>query len=1697
MLGTLRLWAEVFKVSPDGQGYMWEKLSNGLILTKIISEFMTDEQCIHILAKNVDQQYILDVILSPQTSELKQTSDCFVYWKDQKTHVVWGLNFSSSYDSQKFMEKFEHCKKLNRPHHNINHLHKHVSLNDFGGKFKSTAQDVKYKSEANFAENDHKFVKLSYSSDIMTKKDAKTIELHSHDKCQLACNNNLKSSHYVPLSRSKTLNLNQTIFTNTAYTNMKPCVHSKEYKSDGEDNLSVIFSTLNPPPVKSYSNEKLLMPQNMNSRYYSKSFNNQHIPLFDLTHISGTSDVKHLASSKSQSFVKYEHADKNNLYNYNMFYEFDHKKDNGFREYTFGDSPVKHKSEETYFSAKILSEDADFNRENSISLKTDQSSNVTDTSIYNYKLRKFKNHDEIANSSNFALASNNKCLNTSSDFNQKEIPIPRKNDYRRSQSHHYISKSATMPSTSQQMPASKPNLEMNKGSNITQFSPYGYWSRAIRKTGWLNVKHWLTNKKNKLDLASKRSWKKYWVCLKGPTLLFYATSDQENSQAKKVLHHMLIIEGAIVQAVPEHPKKENLFCLSINSGDVLMFQAGSYPELENWISAIHISCAASLARHHGKENIIKILTHEIFKLNYNIEMDTRMKNMGEAQLTIVSDSNNRQAILKQIKKWEFRIEEMALEKYRYQSYKASLLNSELPNPKSLMVYSSKSMKSYLSKMNISNTVSSFHAHVSIRMQSYNCSTNDYNRKLGAYFSTSTTFMDAKSNESNSDVEKNLKRIMSPGSSKAHFKNSLSNHISQSHHNIKEYLSQPNTPTNGPKNSKKSVENLMNSCVNSLLDSNVDENVIVTPNGTVNFEDKVIKINLPRNEKLVMSLNERMTIEDLLLTVCYKIRYNPSEYFFKFKHASPNGKYTVPDLHTYVHENSIIGIDLCPKSVFNVELLRSSTMQKFGFSIQAEICSKIHKPDELVVYIAEVNKDSIGYQKGLSNGDEILSINKKSVADLDMMFVENFLQQSSKVLLLIRSCQIEPPKRDGEKNFLKDLKEKINEKSAQRLNKRSSLQKLNSHSVFYDKDVEGEEERTKDIASNRVTNQVKIWEAITSSSSNDIISKQQTQYVTKKENCEHKMENTKLNIKTSSSNIDTNIPLQNFLFLLSDFVKSEKAYITNINFIKENYIAPIRNHFLNNEDILNLIKTVEEIIMFQESLIKNIVEISQITEETASPYSINEAMLSAVAETLIRCSPYFKLYSTLYSCYYKAQKILKSNEAAGIVTKDEDINRMKTYNQHVYFEYFLSSVLNRMPEYPIIIKQLLTHSKENSVDQKKLNCSIKTIELIMEHINGMQRIQNEFGNIFNKLVQDYVIIRSKPKTNISGNDSDDKDNKLKYNLRDSKSSINLSIGDLLLCDHVDWFNIPGELGSSKKSYSVLPCILFIFKTAIILLSIDPIKFREIKQQNANIYKKISLPEECITHKILIPSNRILKLATLASEYEALYFWDLHYSEGENVIKDAHGFDKNLRLSTRSKQLRQRFLDTIRQIKSHNLSGSKSCDDILKLKLYYDKFNNDLQKFTTPHPIERGISFQTPKPNDLNNVSMQEGSSVTYNFLNRNSTSSFTNHDRTIKSLDYSSTINKSASRGASLSYSSISVLSILPNTETSITVTSTMVDISKSYSCNNFSNAKIDPSIAMMNNLTISSVNNLPNAITRSQSPIWKPLQFDNHYHSFI
>lgn len=101
--------------------------------------------------------------------------------------------------------------------------------------------------------------------------------------------------------------------------------------------------------------------------------------------------------------------------------------------------------------------------------------------------------------------------------------------------------------------------------------------------------------------------------------------------------------------------KAGVCCLTFDLSLSVPSQTCSQTELENWITAIHSACATAVARQHHREDTVRLLRAEIKKLEQKIDMDEKMKKMGDMQLSAVTDTKKRKTILDQVRLFLFLI----------------------------------------------------------------------------------------------------------------------------------------------------------------------------------------------------------------------------------------------------------------------------------------------------------------------------------------------------------------------------------------------------------------------------------------------------------------------------------------------------------------------------------------------------------------------------------------------------------------------------------------------------------------------------------------------------------------------------------------------------------------------------------------------------------------------------------------------------------------------------------------------------------------------------------------------------------------------------------------------------------------------------------------------------------------------------------
>ncbi|KAM5280992.1 rho guanine nucleotide exchange factor TIAM1 isoform 3-T3 [Ctenodactylus gundi] len=470
---------------------------------------------------------------------------------------------------------------------------------------------------------------------------------------------------------------------------------------------------------------------------------------------------------------------------------------------------------------------------------------------------------------------------------------------------------------------------------------------TVRKAGALAVKNFLVHKKSKkVESAARRKWKHYWVSLKGCTLFFYESDGRSGIDHNSIPKHAVWVENSIVQAVPEHPKKDFVFCLSNSLGDAFLFQTTSQTELENWITAIHSACAAAVARHHHKEDTLRLLKSEIKKLEQKIDMDEKMKKMGEMQLSSVTDSKKKKTILDQIFVWEQNLEQFQMDLFRFRCYLASLQGGELPNPKRLLAFASRPTKVAMGRLGIFS-VSSFHALVAARTgetgvrrrtQAMSRSASKRRSRFSSLWGLDTT---SKKKQGRPSINQREKEVVLP----------------------------------------------------SVHQNNPDCDIWVHEYFTPSW------FCLPNNQPALTVVRPGDTARDTLELICKTHQLDPCAHYLRLKFLIENKmQFYVPQPEEDVYELLYKEIEICQKVTQSIQIEKSDTAaDNYGFSL-----SSVEEDGVRRLYVNSVKETGLASKKGLKAGDEILEINSRAAGSLSSSVLKDFLLRPS-LGLLVRTC----------------------------------------------------------------------------------------------------------------------------------------------------------------------------------------------------------------------------------------------------------------------------------------------------------------------------------------------------------------------------------------------------------------------------------------------------------------------------------------------------------------------------------------------------------------------------------------------------------------------------------------------------------------------------------------------------------------------
>ncbi|KAK5929640.1 hypothetical protein CgunFtcFv8_010859 [Champsocephalus gunnari] len=811
----------------------------------------------------------------------------------------------------------------------------------------------------------------------------------------------------------------------------------------------------------------------------------------------------------------------------------------------------------------------------------------------------------------------------------------------------------------------------------------------VRKAGRLAVKNFLVHKKNKkVESATRRKWKSYWVSLKGCTLFFYETDGRSGIDNNSIPKHAIWVENSIVQAVPEHPKKDFVFCLSNSLGDAFLFQTCSQTELENWITAIHSACATAVARQHHREDTVRLLRAEIKKLEQKIDMDEKMKKMGDMQLSAVTDTKKRKTILDQIFLWEQNLEQFHMDLFRFRCYLASLQGGELPNPKRLLAVASRPTKLAMGRLGIFS-VSSFHALVAARAE------NGVRRRTQAMSRSCSKRKSRFSSLWGLDTTSKKK--------------------TKAHPSINQVF------TDGEEPAKKSVDGVhvdpskehtkSEDGTSRLPRPSTESDIWVPDHLTPSW------VCLPNDQPVLTIIQPGESALCVLETICKAHHLDPTKHYLRLKFLIENQvQFYIPKPEEDVCDLLYKEIELCSKITKVIQFDRDeSCMIGYGFSI-----SVVEEDGVQQLYITDVKAGGLAFAKGLNAGDEILQLNGKESHSLNFSDMKAAFSQASLALTVNtlpsverrQLCYLPPRRSDAEEDLYTDIFSQSQEEildDGVGLLLESSGDSLDDDSEIFS-DFECRKSTEQVAAFCRSLHDMNPTECVSSSPSPD----------------------SPFPPPATQRQLSDADKLRK---VICELVETERTYVKDLNCLIGRYLTPLQKEtFLTQDELDVLFGNLAEMVEFQVEFLKTLEDGTRLVPDLEKLETVDQfkKILFSLGGSFLYYADRFKIYSAFCASHTKVPKVLvKAKTDTDFKAFLEERNPKQQHSSTL--ESYLIKPIQRVLKYPLLLKELYSLTDPDSEEHYHLDVAMKAMNKVASHINEMQKIHEEFGAVFDLLI----------------------------------------------------------------------------------------------------------------------------------------------------------------------------------------------------------------------------------------------------------------------------------------------------------------------------------------------------------------------------
>ncbi|XP_054136292.1 rho guanine nucleotide exchange factor TIAM2 isoform X1 [Melozone crissalis] len=269
-------------------------------------------------------------------------------------------------------------------------------------------------------------------------------------------------------------------------------------------------------------------------------------------------------------------------------------------------------------------------------------------------------------------------------------------------------------------------------------------------------------------------------------------------------------------------------------------------------------------------------------------------------------------------------------------------------------------------------------------------------------------------------------------------------------------------------------------------------------------------------------------------------------------------------------------------------------------------------------------------------------------------------------------------------------------------------------------------------------------------------------------------------------------------VIQELMDTEKSYVKDLSCLFELYLEPLQKEtFLTQDEMESLFGSLPEMLEFQKVFLETLEDgISSSSDfntlETPSQF---RKLLFSLGGSFLYYADHFKLYSGFCANHIKVQKVLERAKTDSAFKTFLDA-RNPTKQHSSTLESYLIKPVQRVLKYPLLLKELVSLTDNESEEHYHLTEALKAMEKVASHINEMQKIYEDYGTVFDQLVAEQ-----------SGTE---------------KEVTELSMGELLMHSTVTWLNPFPSLGKARKD---LELTVFVFKRAVILVYKENYKLKK--------------------------------------------------------------------------------------------------------------------------------------------------------------------------------------------------------------------------------------------------------------------------------